>query len=316
MTSIIRETLSSSMRAIWSPAIVLLLCAFASAATAAATADKPATAGDSALFERLDVNHNDTIAVDEVAPENRQLFERQLRRADTNQDQVLSRKEFESSLAPTRPAKPIEAKEPSTVPQANAVRYMLVTMDANRNARIEKGEVPQELKGAFEMMTERMDKNGNGGLERQELSRGGAAMSAVAGRYVDRLGIDVDSELAKLEKSQGEAFNRFEQQPMPVANIRDPKQARQLFAQIDEDADGKLDSKEVPDPLREPIERLVRIGDRDRDGKLTESEFVMATEQIAKFFKRREADEMPASKTKSKYDRKAKAADSTSDAKK
>ena len=65
-------------------------------------------------------------------------------------------------------------------------------------------------------MIERMDRNGNGALERQELSRGGGAMSAVAGRYVERLKIDVDAELAKLKKSQGEAFNRFEQQPMPL----------------------------------------------------------------------------------------------------
>ena len=256
------------------------------AARAATDESKSASAGNAELFDRLDANHDESIAADEVSAESRQLFDRLVRRGDKNQDQALSREEFLASLAPTRPAKPLEAKEPSTVPQANAVRYLLLTMDKNHNARIEKDEVPRELAGAADSMIERMDRNNNGALERQELSRGGGAMSAVAGRYVDRLKIDVDAELAKLKKSEGEAFNRFEQQPMPLNEIRDAKQARQLFAQFDENADGKLEAKEVPDPLQEPIQRLMRIADRDSDGKLTQDEFVAATERIGKFLKR------------------------------
>ena len=196
-------------------------------------------------------------------------------------------------MKPSRPAKPLEEKEPSTVPQANAVRYMLLTMDKNRNARIEKDELPREMGGAMDMLMERVDKNANGALERQELSRGGPAMSAIAGRYVERLKIDVDAELAKLKKSEGEAFGRFEQQPVPLEQLRDAKQARQLFAQFDENADGKLDPKEVPDPLVEPIKRLVRVADRDNDGKLTQEEFVSATERIGKFLKRGGPEGMP-----------------------
>jgi hypothetical protein len=71
-----------------------------------------------------------------------------------------------------------------------------------------------------------------------------------------------------------------------------------LFATLDENGDGKIDPAEVPEPLREPIERLVRIADRDGDGKLNESEFLAATEQISRFFKRRKGDEMQAKKGK------------------
>jgi Ca2+-binding EF-hand superfamily protein len=304
MTSIYRETWANSRRGIWATALTLVLIAMTNAAVAATDESKTASAGNAELFKRLDANHNDSIAADEVSAENRQLFDRMLRKADKDDDKALSRQEFLASLAPTRPAKPLDAKEPSTVPQANAVRYLLLSMDKNQNARIEKAEVPRELAGAADSMIERMDRNNNGALERQELSRGGGAMSAVAGRYVDRLKIDVDKELAKLKKSEGEAFNRFEQQPMPLNEIRDAKQARQLFAQFDENADGKLEAKEVPDPLREPIQRLVRIADRDSDGKLTQDEFVAATERIGKFFKRGRPDEMPARERK--MDRKAK----------
>jgi Ca2+-binding EF-hand superfamily protein len=310
MTSIHRETWVNPMRTICVAVLAMMLVGMTNAARAATDESKSASAGSAELFDRLDTNHNDSIAADEVSAESRQLFDRLVRRGDKNQDQALSREEFLASLAPTRPAKPLEAKEPSTLPQANAVRYLLLTMDKNHNARIEKDEVPRELASAADIMIERMDRNNNGALERQELSRGGGAMSAVAGRYVDRLKIDVDAELAKLKKSEGEAFNRFEQQPMPLNEIRDAKQARQLFAQFDENADGKLEAKEVPDPLREPIQRLMRIADRDSDGKLTQDEFVAATERVGKFLKRGRPDEMPGRDRKS--DRKSKPDESTS----
>ncbi len=276
------------------------LCAMFLALTiVGATADAATSAGDTALFDRLDKNHSGEIEADEITPENQPLFDRLLRRGDTNHDSVLSRKEFLDALIPSRPEKPLEAKEPTNLPGANAVRYLLLTMDANRNTRLEKSEVPSKLEPAFDMMVGRLDRNNDGVIERQELNRGGPAMSAVANRYVQRLGIDVDRELAKLKKSEGSAFDRFEQKPVPLTEVRNPKQARQLFAQFDENADGKLDPKELPNGLQVPIKRLVRIGDLDDDGKLSEKEFVAATEQIAQILKRRQKAEKPLRKGKS-----------------
>jgi Ca2+-binding EF-hand superfamily protein len=265
---------------------VALIMVSATAARAEKKAVEGPSAGDAALFDRLDTNHDGSLASSEISAENRSLFDRLLRRGDSDHDQALSRKEFLASLVPTRPEKSMEEKEPATLPGANAIRYLLLTMDANRNARIEKDEVPKELQAAADMMFERIDRNDNGALERQELSRGGGAMSAVAARYVARQGIDVEKELAKLKKSQGDAFDRFEQQPVPLEQLKDAKQARQLFAQFDENADGKLESKEVPEPLQERIQRLVNVADRDRDGKLSEEEFTTATERISRFLKR------------------------------
>jgi Ca2+-binding EF-hand superfamily protein len=295
MASIIRKPLPSPRHVIGPFATVLLLSLIIPTASAEGASAAVPSAGDAALFDRLDVDHNGTITADEVTPENRSLFNRLLRHGDANHDQALSRVEFLAALVPSRPEKPMEAKEPTTLPGANAVRYLLLTMDTNRNARIEKDEVPKNLKPAFEAMVERMDRNANGSLERQELSRGGPAMSAVAARFVNRLGINVDAELAKLEKSQGADANRFDQQPMPLESLRDPKQARRLFAQLDENGDGKLAPQEVPEPLRQPITRLVRIADRNGDGKLTQEEFLTGTEQIAKFLNRRQAEPTPPS---------------------
>jgi Ca2+-binding EF-hand superfamily protein len=311
MASIIRTALACGWGVAGRLGVVVAVLAVGVNALAETPDGKTPSAGDAALFDRLDANRDGSIAADEVAKDARALFERLVRRSDINGDKVLSRDEFLASLVPTRPAKPLEDKEPSTVPEANAVRYLLLTMDKNRNARIEKDEVPRELKGALDMLIDRMDRNNNGSLERQELSRGGQGMSGVAGRYVARMNVDVDAELAKLKKSEGEAFNRFEQQPMPLTDIRDAKQARQLFAQFDENADGKLESKEVPDPLQEPIARLTRIADRDGDGKLTQDEFVKATEQISRFMRRGGPGEMMRrDRRPERPDRKPKAEDS------
>jgi Ca2+-binding EF-hand superfamily protein len=275
---------------------------------ASATSDADST-DNAALFDRLDTNHNGTLEADEISSENRALFDRLVRRGDANRDNVLSRQEFLEALKTTRPEKPIEAKESTTVPGANAVRYLLLTMDTNLNGRIEKDEVPKDLKPVFDMMAERLDKDRNGAIERKELSRGGPGMGALAMRYCQRKGIDIDAELEKLKKSQGEKFDRFDERPMPLADVKDPKQVRRLFATLDENGDGKLEPSEVPEPLREPIQRLVRIADRDGDGKLSEAEFMAATDQISRFMKRRKVNEKPFGKGKN--DRKESVTSST-----
>lgn len=272
-------------------AYALILATAAAGPVVAADDRPPQSAGNAALFDRLDANHDGVIKGDEVAKDQHALFDRLLRNGDKNHDSALSREEFLAALVPSRPERPIEEKESATLPNANAVRYVLLMMDADRNARIEKDEVPSQFQSAFATMVERLDKNGDGKLDRQELSRGGPAMSAVAGRYVQRLGIDVDAELAKLKKSQGAAFDRFERQPMPLQALRNPQQAREVFAQLDENGDGKLEPGEVPEPLQQLLKRLTRIGDRDGDGKLNEKEFVAATEMAAKFLKQRQGDE-------------------------
>lgn len=281
------------------PAGLLAVALFLTVAGAVVAAEESPSqsAGNTELFDRLDTNHDGTIQRDEVAKENRSLFDRLVRKGDENDDRALSRDELLAALIPSRPDRPLEAKESTTLPNANAVRYVLLTMDANRNARIEKDEVPSEFEAAFTTMVERLDRNGDGKLDRQELSRGGPAMSSVAGRYVSRLGIDVDVEVAKLKKSQGAAFDRFEKQLMPLQRPQDPQQARQMFAQLDENGDGKLDPREVPEPLQQPFKRLTRIGDRDGDGKLDQQEFVAVAVQVSKFLQQRQGDERRANAT-------------------
>src|SRR6476661_5195073 len=224
MSLIRRNGCSSFDGPIWAAITVLVsTLGLAGAAVAANTT----SAGDAELFNRLDANHDGAITADEVTSEHRTLFERLLRRADANHDKSLSREEFSASLVPSRPERGVETKESAVPPQADAVRYMLLKLDANQNARIEKDEVPKQLRPIFELLLERLDNNNDGQLDRQELSRSGPGLAQIAGRYVEREGIDVKTELPKLEKAQGAAAKRFDDTGGPLERLRDPQQVRQ-----------------------------------------------------------------------------------------
>jgi Ca2+-binding EF-hand superfamily protein len=270
---------------------ILVAAVLSTLCIAAIRAGETSSVGTADLFDRLDANHNGVVSADEVATENLRLFERLLRRADANHDKALSREEFLASLVPTRPDKPIEAKQAANLPQADALRYLLLTMDKNQNAVIEEDEIPKEMKPAFEFVMDRIDANNNGRLDRYELSRSGPALSQIAARYVERKGIDVKAELAKLQKSQGSSFTRFDDQPNFFENIRDPKKAGQLFAQFDSNGDGQLEKKEIPDPLQQPLERFFRMADRDGDGRLSKQEFLDGAERLSRFMNRQNKEE-------------------------
>ena len=258
----------------------------------AAVAANATSAGDAELFNRLDANHDGAIAADEVTSENRSLFERLVRRADANHDKSLSREEFLASLVPSRPERPVEAKEPANPPQADAVRYMLLKLDANQNARIEKDEVPKQLRPIFEIMSERLDNNDNGQLDRQELSRSGPGLAQIAGRYVEREGIDVKTELAKLEKSQGAAANRFDDTGGPHGTIgRSSRRPDRCSRNSMRTTTAISSEKEMSEVFRERAERFTNMADRDRDGRLSQTEFLDGAERVSKFLGRQMKEE-------------------------
>jgi Ca2+-binding EF-hand superfamily protein len=308
MSLIRRNACSRFERPIWSAiAFVLGTLGVAGMAVAANTA----SAGDADLFNRLDTNHDGVIGVDEATPENRPLFERLLRRADANHDKSLSREEFEASLVPNRPERQVEAKESASTSGADAVRYMLLKLDANKNARIEKDEVPKQLRPIFEILLERIDGNGDGQLDRQELSRSGPGLAQIASRYVEREGIDLTTELPNLEKAQGAAASRFDDNGNPLQRLSDPAKAKQLFKELDTNSDGYLSDKEMSEVFRDRADRFTMMADRNRDGKLSESEFLDAAERVSKFMGRQMKDERKDLKAK-KNERKAKSAESSS----
>jgi hypothetical protein len=132
----------------------VLIAAFA----AACLADAP-SAGSNELFQRLDADANGILAGSEVPAEHKRLFERLLRKADIDGNKSLSREEFLAALVPSRPEKQLEEKQRDTYPQADAVRYVLLTMDTRKDSSIEADEVPEPMQPMYEAMLERLDMN-------------------------------------------------------------------------------------------------------------------------------------------------------------
>jgi Ca2+-binding EF-hand superfamily protein len=172
----------------------------------AVSAADPPSAADAALFDRLDADHNGQVTAGEVSAEHQRLL-RLLRQGDSDGDKALSRDEFIAGLVPSRPEKPIEAKQPASFPQADAVRWLLLTMDTNGNSSIDEEEVPEKLLRVFDAMAKRIDGNKDGVLDRRELSQGGPPLAQIAGRYVQNEGIDAAANWSRKEISA--AARRF-----------------------------------------------------------------------------------------------------------
>jgi Ca2+-binding EF-hand superfamily protein len=260
---------------------------------AAATAQAAPPGGEAGLFDRLDSDKNGQVIATEVSLEQRRLFDRLLRLGDENHDQALSRDEFSAALVPSRPEKPIEEKQPTSFPQANAIRWLLLSMDTNGNVQIERREVPEDLRRVFDAMRERIDTNKNGVLETVELARGGRPLAQIAGRYVQQNDVDIAVELKRLEQKLGAAANRFESGPLRLEDLTDTQKARQAFLQLDANNDGQIEVGEIPEPLRRRLQRLFRTADRDGNGRLSEREFITGARRIAGRAARQAAVEMP-----------------------
>jgi Ca2+-binding EF-hand superfamily protein len=245
-------------------------------------ADAP-SAGSDALFKRLDADGDGELAATEILPEDKRLFERLVRKSDVDASKSLSREEFLAALVPSRPEKEIEMKQPGGYPQADAVRYVLLKMDTRKDSWIEADEVPDELQPIYDAMVDRLDENKNGSMDRYELSRGARELGQLAARHVARERIDVAKELKKFDKAEGELAKRFDKSPGPLfENLKNPGQARKVFKRLDANSDDKLVHSELPPPLQQQFERFMRYSDRDRDGGLSEREFVVAAQGISR----------------------------------
>jgi Ca2+-binding EF-hand superfamily protein len=257
------------------------------------------SAGDAALFARLDQNNDQRLTIDEISTGERRLFKRLLRRGDGDEDGTLSHKEFLAALLPSRPDKTLEARQPSSSQDTDAVRWLLLTMDTNANGWIEAREVRDDLEKTFESMEQRLDTDRNRILESAELIRGSRPLAQIARRYVRQYGVDITSELKQLQRDQGAAANRFEERRGPLDNLSNPEQASQFFAQLDANQNGRLEDRELPQSLQRQIRRLLKSADRDGDGQLSRREFVAAARRIAARRARQAAAEMAAPETTS-----------------
>ena len=266
--------------------LVLLLSLAALVQALPTTAADDIRVSDGRLFATLDANGDGQVERQELSSEHARLFARLVRRGDSNDDGRLSEHEWQQALAPERPTKPIEERRGSELPGADAARLLLLKLDADGDSVLTADEAPSELKGVFNRIVEQYDRNDDGKVNRLELARGGPRLTRMAQQTARRLDLDVDRELKKLDRKQGQAAMRFSEQPSPRRMLGDPQQSLALFEEFDRNNDGRLERDEIPEQARDRLGRLFRLGDRNRDGALSEREFQAASQRASRMMQR------------------------------
>jgi Ca2+-binding EF-hand superfamily protein len=195
---------------------------------------------NTALFERLDVNHDGQVSRSEIPADKVSLFERLLASSDRDKSGWLSRDEFLAGLETRRPRRAADEKLPAEfggLPGPEAEEEIFRRLDQNQDGKIAPDEVPDEGRTRFDRLTALGDQDGDGAISREELRQ---ALSRVRQQFAGKPG-DVEPE--------------------------------KVFEYLDRNADGKLTKDEVPTERQGMFERAVRFGDRDGDGALTLKEF-------------------------------------------
>jgi Ca2+-binding EF-hand superfamily protein len=206
---------------------------------------------NAALFDRLDANHDGQITADEVPTEHRGLFERLLRRADSNGDGKLSREEFMQGLAADQPGPPATRSSESHAGGKDQMREsakireyaasIIKQYDTNGDGVLDKTEW-SKLKNA-----ERYDRNHDGKITLEEIietmSASQPAVEDPSGSGRERMPMD-----GGLGSGGNGGFGRsdgFGGGGGMAGGGVGPFMGTALFRALDTNHDGKLDAKEI-----------------------------------------------------------------------
>lgn len=264
--------------------------------TAAPTGDAPRMRVDPAqMFQRLDANGDGKIALDEVPAERKEMVERMLPRLDADKDGKLSPAEFKQFFA-QQPGGAPPAAPTGDAPRPMGQPPLLTALDADKDGEISKAEIA----AASEALA-KLDRNGDGKLDRSELGppagpRPDAPPATGNGgemflRFAMQADKNSDGKISKEEAPErmkanfervdgnGDGFldetelKAIARRLMDASNRPDGPQAGaagmiRALLQADKNGDGKLSKDEAPERLQAAFEKL----DANGDGQLDEKE--------------------------------------------
>lgn len=225
---------------------------FAEYVAAAAFMAAPLAAQDNSdLFGKLDVNKDGFVTPDEVKDDQKALYDRMLRTSDKDGDKKLSKDEFQAGLKPDEtPRQPLPgggAGIPLPKGGKGDPREFFSRLDANKDGKLSKDELPERMRDNFA----RMDTNGDGSVSAEEFAQ--------IGRQVGKAPPGAPQP--------GGAPPQGRPNPGGPMNRGD---LEALFDRTDANSDGKLTKDEIPEERQGMRNILERAG----GGSIDKEQFV------------------------------------------
>ena len=116
------------------------------------------------LFRQLDANSDGQVTLEEVPDQFAQRFQQLLDRADRNRDEQISEDEL---MTVSRIMKAMEGNRPSADQIAKGTKQLLKQWDRDGDKRLSQQELPRRMAPRFD----RLDQDGDGYLDRDEMAR-------------------------------------------------------------------------------------------------------------------------------------------------
>lgn len=204
----------------------------------------PAWGQEAELFDKLDANQDGVVTSDEVPDDKQAIFERLLRVGDANGDKKLSKEELVAGLKKAAPQAEAAPGRPGGAPGGLpnvAPKEIFGRMDKDGNGKIEKDEIPERMKENLA----RVDTNSDGAIDLAEFEKV-AQFFGGGGR-----------------RPEGAPAGAPEGRPNPGG----PGPGGPVLRALDADGDGEISASELADATK----ALARL-DKNGDGKLTRDE--------------------------------------------
>jgi Ca2+-binding EF-hand superfamily protein len=247
---------------------------------AASAEDRAVSSHVQRMFRQLDADQNGRLSHQELTGEYARLYTRLLRTADKDHDHELSLEEFDRGLQPHRPVKQMTKKQPSRLPGSDELLLLLAMMDANADGIIRLGEVPERLRPFYLRLEQRLGKTEDRQILLRQVAQAAPFFTQLAVATVERLGLNVELEIALLPDKNWALVERLDRQRQPGDVLADPEQAGNLFRLLDANGDGQLQYEEVPEQFAARFDRLLARADRNRDQRISYGEFQRLSRRV------------------------------------
>lgn len=208
---------------------------------------------DAGLFDRLDANQDGSVTKDEVTDERgKRLFERLIQTADENDDDKLSKEEFQAGLRERRREAPADGQPPRRGPRPDGQRpagppdfprpdtrmaeELFKRWDANEDGKLTVEEVPADRREQFERLLRRIDGEDKS-MSKEQFGRVGMGLMVGGGQPPFGPGMMPMAILRALDGDRDGELSKEE-----IEN------ASQSLATLDKNEDGKLSREELMPP--------------------------------------------------------------------